>query len=69
MAEASHTGTATVLLERDVTLSRLGEALDVARLGRGTVLFVGGEADVGKTSLARALCERAERETGVLTTL
>jgi DNA-binding CsgD family transcriptional regulator/tetratricopeptide (TPR) repeat protein len=43
----------TVLLERDELLTELGAA------GVGRLVFVGGEAGVGKTSLVRAFCERA----------
>ena len=43
------------LLEREDLLAQLGAAL----AERGRLVFVGGEAGVGKTSLVRAFCERA----------
>jgi DNA-binding CsgD family transcriptional regulator/tetratricopeptide (TPR) repeat protein len=45
------------LLERE---GLLGE-LEAARLAGGRLVFVGGEAGVGKTSLVRAFSERSER--------
>jgi DNA-binding CsgD family transcriptional regulator/tetratricopeptide (TPR) repeat protein len=43
------------LLERTAELATLAEALDaVGRSSRGSVLFVGGEAGVGKTTLVRS---------------
>jgi DNA-binding CsgD family transcriptional regulator len=44
----------TVLLERDELLEELAAA------GVGRLVFVGGEAGVGKTSLVRAFCERTD---------
>jgi DNA-binding CsgD family transcriptional regulator/tetratricopeptide (TPR) repeat protein len=45
----------TVLLERDELLKELAAA------GSGRLVFVGGEAGVGKTSLVRAFCERTDK--------
>jgi DNA-binding CsgD family transcriptional regulator/tetratricopeptide (TPR) repeat protein len=42
------------LVERQPFLERLGECLDEARAGSGRLVLVGGEAGIGKTSLARA---------------
>jgi DNA-binding CsgD family transcriptional regulator len=39
------------LLERDAELAAIADALDAARTGRGGVLFVEGEAGIGKTRL------------------
>ncbi|HEY7076386.1 MAG TPA: AAA family ATPase [Solirubrobacteraceae bacterium] len=47
------------LLEREVELATLAGALEAAAGGRGCVVLVGGEAGIGKTSLVRALRERA----------
>ena len=46
----------TGLLEREALLDLLAEA----RREGGRLVFVGGEAGVGKTSLVRELCGRAE---------
>jgi DNA-binding CsgD family transcriptional regulator/tetratricopeptide (TPR) repeat protein len=48
-----------MLVERETDLARLARALDEALGGDGRLLFVGGEAGVGKTSLVRAAAERA----------
>jgi DNA-binding CsgD family transcriptional regulator len=45
------------LLEREEILSQLHAAYDEARVGHGRLVFVGGEAGVGKTSVAQRLCE------------
>jgi DNA-binding CsgD family transcriptional regulator len=45
------------LLERDDLLAQLHGALDEARAGSGRLVFVGGEAGVGKTSLMHRLCD------------
>ena len=44
----------TALLERDGELDRLAAALADAGSGRGRVVFVGGEAGIGKTALVSA---------------
>ena len=41
------------LFERHTQLAELSRALDAASAGQGHLLFVGGEAGVGKTSLVR----------------
>jgi DNA-binding CsgD family transcriptional regulator/tetratricopeptide (TPR) repeat protein len=56
MAVAQVVGTAG-LLERDQPLADLREALAHAQAGSGRLVFVGGEAGVGKTALARRFCE------------
>jgi DNA-binding CsgD family transcriptional regulator/tetratricopeptide (TPR) repeat protein len=48
-----------VLLERDGELHRLRAALDAAVAGRGRVVFVGGEAGIGKTALVEHFAEGA----------
>ncbi|MDR7556386.1 MAG: LuxR C-terminal-related transcriptional regulator [Armatimonadota bacterium] len=45
------------LLERGTYLQGLTARLDEAQRGRGALVFVGGEAGVGKTSLARLFCD------------
>jgi DNA-binding CsgD family transcriptional regulator/tetratricopeptide (TPR) repeat protein len=45
------------LLERHEVLAQLRTAYDEARAGSGRLVFVGGEAGVGKTSVAQRLCD------------
>ena len=42
------------LLEREAELARLHSVLNEARQGRGRIVFIGGEAGIGKTSLVSA---------------
>jgi DNA-binding CsgD family transcriptional regulator len=48
------------LLERESELAALAEAVDTARRGSGSFVFVAGEAGIGKPSLLRALRVRLE---------
>src|SRR5919108_1200020 len=49
---------ASDLIERERELSRLGECLDAVRSSsRGRLVFVAGEAGVGKTALLRRFCD------------
>lgn len=56
-------------LERDVYLEALSACLQDARKGRGALVFVGGEAGVGKTTLVRrfseTVCKTAQIAWGV----
>jgi len=45
------------LLERGVYLQRLVERLEETRRASGSLVFIGGEAGVGKTSLLRWFCD------------
>jgi predicted ATPase len=45
-----------LLLEREEPLAALHAALADAAAGRGRLVFVGGEAGVGQTSLIRRFC-------------
>lgn len=54
------------LLERDEELSVLATAVGRAAEGAGSVVLVGGEAGIGKTSLVRALAERVGAEVSFL---
>ena len=47
---------AEALLEREDALTSLRSALQSAEAGEGRLVFVAGEAGVGKSSLVRALC-------------
>lgn len=47
-------------LERGVFLQELSSRLDEARKGNGALVFVGGEAGIGKTTLARKFCESVQ---------
>lgn len=54
------------LLERETELDALRQAFAGAAAGRGRLLFVAGEAGVGKTSLLRRFTERDVGDTRVL---
>ncbi len=56
-----------LLLERDAALEALTGALERARRGQGSVVFVSGEAGVGKTSLVRTFCDGLDPRTAILT--
>jgi predicted ATPase len=45
------------LLEREVPLRQLKEALEAARAGRGRIVSLEGEAGIGKTSLGLSFAE------------
>jgi DNA-binding CsgD family transcriptional regulator/tetratricopeptide (TPR) repeat protein len=47
------------LLEREVSLALLDEALASARAGRGRLVFLSGDAGVGKSALVRAFVARS----------
>src|SRR5215203_133943 len=47
------------LVGRDRELSVLRDRLTAARNGRGSLVLIGGEAGIGKTALADALCREA----------
>ena len=55
-----------VLLERGTFLSSLEGWLAEARDGHGCLVWVGGEAGIGKTSLVRAFCDRHGPDARVL---
>jgi predicted ATPase len=57
---------AAPLLEREGQLSALNEALASAAAGRGKVVFVGGEAGVGKTALLQRFCEEHRKSVRLL---
>ena len=54
------------LLEREEAKAQLDGDLERARLGSGRVALVGGEAGVGKTSVARSFTTRHEQELRVV---
>ena len=53
------------VLERDVEVARLRGALADAAGGHGRVVFVGGEAGIGKTTLVELLASTADPATRV----
>ncbi|MCM8747808.1 AAA family ATPase [Thermomicrobiaceae bacterium CFH 74404] len=55
-------GAVKLLLERDAFLSELRQRLDAAASGPGHLVFVAGEAGVGKTALVTAFDRMVERE-------
>ena len=57
---------ATALLERDEQLRTLRSHLTHARSGKGAMVFVGGEAGIGKSALVRRFCNDAARTARVL---
>jgi DNA-binding CsgD family transcriptional regulator len=54
------------LLERESQLVELAEAVEAAVAGRGSLVLLGGEAGIGKTSLVRALAARIGRDVAFL---
>ncbi len=48
------------LLEREVELRTLHDAIERARVGEGSVMLVSGEAGIGKTRLMREFVDRAD---------
>jgi DNA-binding CsgD family transcriptional regulator/tetratricopeptide (TPR) repeat protein len=60
------TSVAVGLLERDDELAALEEALAQARGGEGRLVFVSGEAGIGKSALVRGFCTRVPDSTPVL---
>ena len=63
VAEPHHTrrtAISTALVGRHAELAQLEEALDAATAASGSVMFLVGEAGIGKSRLARALATRAD---------
>jgi DNA-binding CsgD family transcriptional regulator/tetratricopeptide (TPR) repeat protein len=58
--------TSEQLLEREDALAALHGAHSEARAGAGRLMFVAGEAGVGKTALVRAFCDLARSSSRVL---
>ena len=56
----------TALLERDEQLRHLHSHLTHAASGRGAMVFIGGEAGIGKSALVRRFCDDAARAARVL---
>jgi DNA-binding NarL/FixJ family response regulator len=54
------------LLERSSQIAMLNEHLAAVRVDGGRVVFVGGEARVGKTTLVRAFCAEQPRSVRIV---
>src|SRR5881392_1565363 len=52
-------GLGTELLEREEAFATLAEAFATARRGEGRLVFVSGDAGIGKSALVRAFCSRS----------
>jgi DNA-binding CsgD family transcriptional regulator len=59
---------ARVLVERELEVAALTEALAAAGEGRGALVLIDGPAGIGKTMLMRAACERAGLTDGLVVT-
>ena len=57
---------ASTLLEREEALAVLHGAHSETKFGQGRLVFVAGEAGIGKTALIRAFCDDARRSSRVL---
>lgn len=66
MSTIARVTTRTALLERDEALAALHGALSEARAGTGRLVFVAGEAGVGKTALVEAFCIAVRGGTRIL---
>jgi DNA-binding CsgD family transcriptional regulator len=55
----SPSGSPPLLVGRERELATLRQYLDAALAGQGSLVLIGGEAGVGKTALAQALCHEA----------
>jgi predicted ATPase len=52
----------SALVGRDHELALLRQQLDAAVSGQGSLVLIGGEAGIGKTTLAESLCREAEEK-------
>ncbi|HEX6029872.1 MAG TPA: AAA family ATPase [Tepidiformaceae bacterium] len=66
MTQVAPPGPDSELLERGDAFARLEQLLAAARAGCGSLVFVSGDAGVGKTALVREFCARHQRAARVL---
>ncbi|HEY7907393.1 MAG TPA: AAA family ATPase, partial [Thermomicrobiales bacterium] len=59
-------GASPQLIGRERELALLRQHLDAALAGQGSVALIGGEAGIGKTALAEALCREASAQDGLV---
>ncbi len=55
-------GSGSTLVGRDADIARIAQRLGEARNARGSIVALSGEAGIGKTRLARAMAQQANRD-------
>ena len=60
-------GDVAALLEREAALATLEQAFAASRQGEGGLVFISGEAGIGKSALVRAFCSQSATTATILT--